>query len=75
MADRIAAGGNRLLLEAVDHRHTDVLNTLAEVRKVLRDINHPAIGGMFDFNNCSDETGWLAGIDYPNIGNFWGTFT
>ena len=55
IADRIAADGNRLLLEAVDHRHTDVLNTLEEVRSVLREINHSAIGGMFDFNNCSDE--------------------
>lgn len=56
LADYASECNSRILLEALPAASTDVVNTLEEVRNILRLINHPGISGMFDFHNCEDET-------------------
>ena len=44
-----------LLLEALDHKQCDVINTLSEVSDMVNEISSPGISSMFDFHNCADE--------------------
>jgi D-psicose/D-tagatose/L-ribulose 3-epimerase len=46
----------KILIEALPSKDTNVINTLKESKELIRDINKPSIGGMFDFHNCVDET-------------------
>lgn len=46
----------KILVEALPSKDTNVINTLKESRELIRNINKPSIGGMFDFHNCADET-------------------
>ena len=48
--------GIKILIEPLGHRNTDVVNTLAEALELARQVDHPAIQIMFDFNNTVDET-------------------
>jgi len=56
IAPYAVARNSTVLLEALPARHTNLINTLAEVKTMLTDINHPGVQGMFDFNNCGDES-------------------
>jgi D-psicose/D-tagatose/L-ribulose 3-epimerase len=56
VADRAGRRGVKILLEALGHDQTDVVNSLAETAELLRKIDHPAIQTMFDFHNTLDET-------------------
>jgi len=56
VADHARQRGIEILVEPLGKRTTDVVNTLAEASQLARQVNHPAIGMMFDFNNTVDET-------------------
>lgn len=55
LADFAAACGSRLLVEALPSRVTNLVNTLAEARRIAEAVAHPAVGIMFDFHNVEDE--------------------
>ncbi len=56
VADHAQQRGIEILVEPLGKRTTDVVNTLAEASQLVEQVNHPAIGMMFDFNNTVDET-------------------
>ena len=56
VADHAHQRGIEILIEPLGNRTTDVVNTLAEASQLAGQVNHPAIGIMFDFNNTVDET-------------------
>jgi sugar phosphate isomerase/epimerase len=56
IAPYAAERGATILVEALSSKDTNVINTLDESRELIRSINNPGIGGMFDFHNCTDET-------------------
>lgn len=56
VAERARRRNVTVLVEALDKSQTDVVNTLAEARALVREIDHPAIELMFDFHNTADET-------------------
>ena len=56
VADHAQQRGVKILIEHLDHTQTDVVNTLAEARAIVKQVNHPAIQMMFDFHNTLDET-------------------
>jgi D-psicose/D-tagatose/L-ribulose 3-epimerase len=45
----------RVLIEALAGRDTDVVNTLYEAARLVREIDKPGIRTMFDFHNTVDE--------------------
>jgi D-psicose/D-tagatose/L-ribulose 3-epimerase len=47
--------GVTILIESLPSKDTDVVNTLGEAVKMVKEINHPAIRTMFDFHNTVDE--------------------
>jgi D-psicose/D-tagatose/L-ribulose 3-epimerase len=47
--------GVTILVEALPSKDTDVVNTLGQAVKIVKEINHPAIQTMFDFHNTPDE--------------------
>ncbi len=51
-ADRKAT----ILIESLPRKDTDVVNTLAEAVRMVKEVGHPAIQTMFDFHNTLDET-------------------
>jgi sugar phosphate isomerase/epimerase len=44
-----------ILVEALPPSDTNVINTLAEARDLIRAINTPGVSGMFDFHNTPGE--------------------
>lgn len=56
VADHAQRRGVRILIEPLGTRTTDVVNTMAEASELAQRVNHPAIQGMFDFNNTPNET-------------------
>jgi len=56
VADHARRRGVKILVEPLGKRTTDVVNTMAEAAELVRRVNHPAIQGMFDFNNTPHET-------------------
>jgi sugar phosphate isomerase/epimerase len=56
LADFTAQRNCAILLESLSGSATDVVNTIAEAESSIRRIGHPAIQGIFDFHNCTDET-------------------
>lgn len=56
VADHAQQRGIKILIEPLGMRNTDVVNTLAEALDVARQVGHPAVDIMFDFNNTVDET-------------------
>jgi sugar phosphate isomerase/epimerase len=56
VADHAQRCNIKILVEPLGKRTTDVVNTMAEAIELVRRVDHPAIRGMFDFNNTSDET-------------------
>ncbi len=55
VAPHAAARKATICLEALDHKQTDVINTLAEAVAVVKQVSHPAIRTMFDYHNVGDE--------------------
>jgi sugar phosphate isomerase/epimerase len=45
-----------LLVEALPHADSDVVNTLAEAMEIVRQVASPAVQTMFDTHNAADET-------------------
>jgi sugar phosphate isomerase/epimerase len=56
VADRAGRRGVRVLVEHLDRTQSNVVNTLAEARRLTDAVGHPAIQMMFDFHNTVDET-------------------
>jgi sugar phosphate isomerase/epimerase len=56
VADHAQQRNVKILVEPLGKRTTDVVNTMAEAMELVRRIDHPAIQGMFDFNNTPHET-------------------
>jgi sugar phosphate isomerase/epimerase len=56
VANHAQQRGVKILVEHLDHTQTDVVNTLAEAKTIMDEVNHPAIQMMFDFHNTADET-------------------
>ncbi len=48
--------GCTILIEALPSKDTDVVNTLAQAVRIVREIGQPGIQTMFDFHNAVDET-------------------
>ena len=55
LAPHLEQSGVTLLLEPLQIRVTDVLNSLAEARTILDAIGSPWIASMLDFHNSQDE--------------------
>lgn len=62
VAERAADADSTILLEALGSSNTDVMNTLEEVRAIVRRLSHPAVGTLFDFHNVEDESLDWAGL-------------
>jgi sugar phosphate isomerase/epimerase len=56
VADHAQRRGVKILIEPLGKRTTDVVNTMAEAAELVRRVDHPAVQGMFDFNNTPNET-------------------
>ncbi len=56
VADHAQRRDVKILIEPLGKRTTDVVNTMAEAIELTQRIDHPAIQGMFDFNNTPHET-------------------
>ena len=56
VADHAQQRGIKILIEPLGKRTTDVVNTLEEALELTKQVNHPAVQIMFDFNNTVDET-------------------
>ncbi len=56
VAEHAQQRGVKILVEHLDHTQTDVVNTLAEAKALVDEVNRPAIQMMFDFHNTPDET-------------------
>lgn len=56
VADHAQKRSVKILIEPLGKRATDVVNTLAEALALAKQVNHPAIAIMFDFNNTVNET-------------------
>jgi sugar phosphate isomerase/epimerase len=48
--------GVTILVEALPSNQCDVVTTLQEAARIVREIGHPAIRTMFDTHNAADET-------------------
>ncbi len=55
-ADHALQRNVKILIEPLDTSQTDVVNTLAEAKKIVDRVNHPAVQLMFDFHNTPNET-------------------
>jgi D-psicose/D-tagatose/L-ribulose 3-epimerase len=55
IADYAWERGSRVLVEALAGRDTDVVNTLDEAARLVREIGKPGVRTMFDFHNTADE--------------------
>jgi len=49
-------GNTKILVEPLSASVTDMINTLSEVEDLIGEIDHPAVSGIFDFHNCTEET-------------------
>ncbi len=69
VADRAQEANSRILLEALASAHTDIMNTLEEVRRIVTELQHQAVQTVFDFHNVEDEKlGWADLIrEYADI--------
>ena len=56
VADHAQRRDIQILIEPLDKSQTDVVNTLAEAKEIMEQVDHPAIQTMFDFHNTPDET-------------------
>ena len=56
VAGHASRRGVRVLVEHLDRKQSDVINTLAEAKQLVDEVSNPAIQMMFDFHNTADET-------------------
>jgi sugar phosphate isomerase/epimerase len=56
VAPKAAERGVTILMEALPHSQSDVVQTLAEAAEVVRQIGSPGLKTMFDSHNSEDET-------------------
>jgi sugar phosphate isomerase/epimerase len=49
------SGKTTILIEPLSARITNVVNTLKEAEDLIHAIDHPAVSGIFDFHNCTEE--------------------
>jgi len=56
VADHAQRRSIEILIEPLGNRTTDVVNTMAEASQLAVQVNHQAIGIMFEFNNNEEET-------------------
>ena len=56
LAPHLEQSGVTVLLEPLQIRITDVLNTMCEARAIIDSIGSPRIAGMLDFHNSQDES-------------------
>lgn len=56
LGDHAIKCNSALLIESLDHKQCDTINTLAQAKEMINAVSLPGIGGMFDFHNCGDET-------------------
>ena len=56
VADHAQQRDVKILIEPLGRRTTDVVNTMAEAIELAQRVDHPAVEGMFDFNNTPHET-------------------
>ncbi len=55
VADHAGERGATILIEALPRKDTDVVNTMEEAVRMVKEISKPAIQTMFDFHNFPDE--------------------
>jgi D-psicose/D-tagatose/L-ribulose 3-epimerase len=55
LAPYLEQAGVTMLLEPLQFKATDVLNTLEEARGIIRELNSSRIASMLDFHNSQDE--------------------
>jgi len=55
IAEHARERGVKILIEALTRNQTDVINTLEEALRIIKELDHPAIQAMFDFHNTADE--------------------
>jgi sugar phosphate isomerase/epimerase len=55
IADQARERGVKILIEALTQNQTDVINTIEEAVKIIKELDHPAVQAMFDFHNTLDE--------------------
>jgi sugar phosphate isomerase/epimerase len=55
VAPHAGEAGCTILIESLPSKDTNVVNTLEQAFKMVKEINHPAIQTMFDFHNTADE--------------------
>lgn len=56
LADRAVAANSVICIESLAAAETNILNTMAEAKRIVDEISSRGIQGMFDFHNCVDET-------------------
>ncbi len=56
IAPYVAAAGCVILPEALSRDQSDIVNTLAQARRIVEAVGSPGVSGMFDFHNTGDET-------------------
>ncbi|MDZ4699356.1 MAG: sugar phosphate isomerase/epimerase family protein [Rhodothermales bacterium] len=62
VADHAGAREVKILVETLDSSQTDVVNTMAESVEIVRAVDKPAVGTMFDYHNTLDETETLESL-------------
>ena len=55
LAPFAAEANTQILLEALSARKTNVVTSMQAAADIIREIDHPAISGIFDFHNCIEE--------------------
>ena len=55
LGDHAVKCNSVLLIEALDHKHCNVINTLEQAKELVEAVSSPGISSMFDFHNCGDE--------------------
>jgi D-psicose/D-tagatose/L-ribulose 3-epimerase len=56
VADHAAEREVKVLVETLDSSQTDVVNTMTESVEIVRAVDKPSVGTMFDYHNTLDET-------------------
>ncbi len=57
-------GHTKILVEPLSASITDTINTLSEAEDLIGEVDNPAVSGIFDFHNCTEET-----LSWPQLIN------
>ena len=55
LAPLAESGNTKILLEPLATHITNVVNTMQEAEAIIEAVDHPAVGGILDFHNCTGE--------------------